>query len=325
MRARFRSRRGLWSVYAVMGVLLLAYLVSLIIRRPDQQWPWLDNWMVAGFEIVGSGLCIARGFVIRHGRAVPLLLGFGLLSWAIGDVILELESAGGATPPTPSAADIFYLAFYPLAYIATVLLLRRALGQASRPNWLDGVVAGLGAAAVCAAFAFHGIVQATQGSGAAAATNLAYPIGDLLLLSLVVGGTALLSGSRKGAWYLIAVGITINVAGDTVNLLSSSLGTAKLGILFNDFAWPASILLMSMAAWLRSAVPTRSNPRGSPGSPCRGWRPRAASPSSSSGLPRGSAGWRWDWRSPPWSRSASVWPSPPAACGCSPKRATARP
>ena len=44
------------------------------------------------------------------------------------------------------------------------------------------------------------IVRLTGGTGNAAATNLAYPVGDLLLLSLVIGGTVLLSGQRTLPW-----------------------------------------------------------------------------------------------------------------------------
>src|SRR6202034_4202092 len=99
-----------------------------------------------------------------------------------------------------SIADAFNLCFYPLAYVGIVVLLRRALGGLSRPNWLDGVVAGLGSAALCAAFAFHDIAKAAGGGGLAAATNLAYPAGDLLLLFLLVGGSALLAGRTKGPW-----------------------------------------------------------------------------------------------------------------------------
>ena len=66
-------------------------------------------------------------------------------------------------PSTPSVADLFYLAFYPLAYIAVVLYIRREAQRLSAPSWLDGLVAGLGAAAVCATFAFHSIVHSAGG------------------------------------------------------------------------------------------------------------------------------------------------------------------
>ncbi len=125
------------------------------------------------------------------------------------------------------------------------------MGRLSRPNWLDGLVAGLGAAAVCAAFAFHDIVHAAGGSALSAATNLVYPVGDLLLLSLVIGGTVLLSGRGTTPWFLLAAGICLNVFGDTFNLFSNGIGASRIGADFNAFAWPASIVIMSMSVWLK--------------------------------------------------------------------------
>ena len=115
----------------------------------------------------------------------------------LGDFVLTAESSTAPSVPTPSYADIFYLAFYPLAYVATFMLLQRGLGRLARPNWLDGVVAGLGAAALCAAFAFHSIEHVAGTGTLGTATNLAYPVGDLLLLLLVIGGTVLLSDEAR--------------------------------------------------------------------------------------------------------------------------------
>jgi diguanylate cyclase (GGDEF)-like protein len=205
---------------------------------------------MCGLEAAAALLCVARGILSKSGRAVPIVLGLALLAWTIGDVLLTSESLGGAEVSVPSAADALYLSFYPLAYVATALLLRRALGRLSRANWLDGAVAGLGAAAVCAAFAFHSIQQAANDGSAAAITHLAYPIGDLLLLSLVIGGCALLAGNRTGPWTLLAAGISINVVGDTFNLFQYSEYATRVGADLNAIAWPASILAISMAVWL---------------------------------------------------------------------------
>ncbi len=245
----------MWVVFTLLAVVVLVYLISLVARTRGQSWTWLDGWGVATFEAFVSSLCIFRGLDRHPGRAAPLALGLGLLSWSLGDAFLTFESMGGATPSVPSLADVFYLGFYPLAYVATVQLLRNAMGRLSRPNWLDGVVAGLGAAAVCAAFAFHDIVHASGGSVAAAATNLAYPIGDLLLLSLVIGGTVMLSGRWVMPWFLLASGITINVMGDTANLFqSSTIFASRLGTEINAVAWPASILLMAMSVWIKPST-----------------------------------------------------------------------
>ena len=253
------TAKWMWVGYAGLSLIILAYLILLIVRSPNQQWTWLDGWTVCGIEVVASLMCITRGLNKSPGRAAPLALGFALLSWSIGDLLLTFGSMGGKNPPTPSWADLFYLGFYPLAYIATVQLLRKAMGRLSRPNWLDGLVAGLGASAVCAAFAFHDIVHAAGGSALSAATNLAYPVGDLLLLSLVIGGTVLLSGRGTTPWFLLAAGISLNVFGDTFNLFQNGILDSRVGTDVNAIAWPVSIVLMSMSVWLkpRSLDPMR--------------------------------------------------------------------
>src|ERR1039458_9970036 len=253
------TTRWMWVGYAVLSLLIVVYLISLLVRSPIQQWTWLDGWTICGIEVAASLMCITRGLNKHPGRAAPLALGFALLSWSIGDLLLTFESLGGKDPPTPIWADLFYLGFYPLAYIAAVQLLRKAMGRLSRPNWLDGLVAGLGASAVCAAFAFHDIVHAAGGSALSAATNLAYPVGDLLLLSLVIGGTVLLSGRGTTPWFLLAAGISLNVFGDTFNLFQNGILDSRVGTDVNAIAWPVSIVLMSMSVWLkpRSIDPMR--------------------------------------------------------------------
>jgi diguanylate cyclase (GGDEF)-like protein len=245
------TSRRMWIGFSVLGLMLVAYLISLLVRTPNEEWTWLDGWTVCGIELVASFMCIARGLYKQSGRAAPLALGFALLSWSIGDLFLTFESLGGKTPATPSWADLFYIGFYPLAYIASVQMLRKAMGRLSRPNWLDGLVAGLGAASVCAAFAFHSIVHAAGGSALSAATNLTYPVGDLLLLSLVIGGTVLLSGRGATPWFLLAAGISLNVFGDTFNLFQNGALASRVGTDLNAIAWPVSIVLMSMSVWLK--------------------------------------------------------------------------
>jgi diguanylate cyclase (GGDEF)-like protein len=241
----------LWSAYGLLGALLVGYLCVLIADGRRQPSTLIGGWGVDVFELAASFLCIARGLLRRRGRVAALILGAGLLVWAVGDTALTIESLGGTTPPTPSLADVFYLCFYPLAYIAVVLFMRGQVRRLTAPNWLDGAVAGLGAAAVCAAFAFHSILTSTGASTAATVTNLAYPIGDLLLLTLVVGGTAVLSEGRRAPWMMLAAGIALNVAGDTFNLFQRTAGASSVGMVFNGIAWPTAILLMSMAVWLR--------------------------------------------------------------------------
>ncbi len=260
-----RRRTALWVVYGVLSVLLLAYVLSEIFRPAGQTWPWLDNWAVAGFEFVGAGLCIARGFVGPRKNVVPITLGLGLMAWSLGDVAIAIESAGGATPPSPSVADGFYLVFYLLTYVALMMLVRRDVRRLNMATWLDGAVAGLGAAALCAAFAFPQLLRAHGGDTASVAVNLAYPVGDLVLLAMVFACTTVLPGRKKAPWLLMAVAYTMNTLGDTSNLFTSGFGATQVGTALNAVAWPISILLVSFAVWIktgRSAAVADEEPPG---------------------------------------------------------------
>jgi diguanylate cyclase (GGDEF)-like protein len=241
----------------VLGILLVAYLISLIVRPSNQESDLLDGWLVAAFELVAASLCFRRAQGPRRGRAIPIVVGCALACWATGDLIVSLESMGDAAPPTPSPADIFYLSFYPLMYAALVLLMHRQVRNLAAATWMDGLVAGLGAAGVCACFAFNTILSTAGGSVASVATNVAYPIGDVLLLLLVAGGSAILPGRRSAQWIMVAGACGLNAVGDTFNLFSGSIGNSRVGVIINSIAWPTSILVLSMAVWIR---PRRANP-----------------------------------------------------------------
>ena len=241
----------------MLAILLAGYLISLWARPDGQYVPWLDGWLVCGIELTASAMCLTRGFVEHRGRAAAFVLGAALLSWSLGDVVVAVQSLGGATPPSPSLADVFYLSFYPLAYVAVMLFVRGEVRGMTVTNWLDGVIAGLGAAAVCAAFAFRSILESSGRDVLGTVTNLAYPVGDVLLLGLVVGGFAVLSGRSKAPWVLLAAGLFLNVLGDTSNLLQQSFGASRIGSTLNAIAWPTAIVVMSIAVWVRDQ---RANP-----------------------------------------------------------------
>jgi methyl-accepting chemotaxis protein len=246
-----RPKTVLWATYAVMGVLLACYLVFLLVRGPNGDSLLVSGWGAAAFELVAGALCLACAVARRPGRAVALTLGLAITSWALGDFAVTAESLGGASPPVPSVADVFYLGFYPFAYVAAVLYIRGDTRRLTTPNWLDGAVASLGTAAVCAAFLFDRVLRLTGGNPAATATNLAYPIGDVLLLSLIMGGSTVITGRRRAPWLLMATGLAINAVGDSANLFGTSFGASLIGFVSNGVAWPTSLLLLSMSVWLR--------------------------------------------------------------------------
>ena len=235
-----------------MGFLLVCYFVFLAVRGPGGDSLIVSGWGAAIFELTAGALCLARAVTHRQGRTVALILGLAITSWALGDLTLTAESIGGATPPVPSVADVFYLGFYPLAYVAALLFIRGDTQRLTADGWLDGAVAAMGTSAVCAAFVFDRVLRLAGSDPAATATNLAYPIGDVLLLSLVMGGSTVITGRRKAPWLLLATGLAINAVGDSANLFGTSFGASLPGFISNGIAWPTSLLLLSISVWLPS-------------------------------------------------------------------------
>ncbi len=247
-----RVPRGVAVAYAVAGTLLAAYFASLLLRPTGDFWPVLDNWCVDVFEVSIALLCLGRYLDKRPGRGVGLAMGLGLLAWSIGDVLFTIESQGGASPPTPSPADAFYLMMYPLAYLAIMLLIRGEIRSFKASVWLDGAVAGLGAAAIVCAFVFDTILSSLSGSPAEVATNIAYPIGDLILLAIAVSALVIVPGWPIRLITLVVGCLTLAI-GDTVYLFESAAGTYKAGGPL-DASWMTALFFLSLTVWLRVGV-----------------------------------------------------------------------
>ena len=113
-----------------------------------------------------------------------LALGIALLSTTGGDVIYDFGYGG--SPPFPSLADVFYLGFYPASYLGIVLLVRGRISSFNASLWLDGFTAALAAGALGASAILEVVVSSTHGSPIVVLTNLSYPLGDIVLLSLLV-------------------------------------------------------------------------------------------------------------------------------------------
>jgi two-component system cell cycle response regulator len=200
-------------------------------------------------EFLGVLVCGLRAVhASGRERAAWLALTIGLFGYFAGDVyytvvITPMES----TAPFPSPADAGYLSIYPAAYVALVLLLRARAGRVPPGLWLDGLISALAVAAAGAALVF-GVVASTEGSLAAVATNLGYPLGDLALLAFVFA-VITVTGWRPGrTWVLIAVGFGVFAVVDTIYLYQVALDTYVEDKIL-DAGWPAMYVLVAFAAW----------------------------------------------------------------------------
>jgi two-component system cell cycle response regulator len=209
-----------------------------------------QDWVYNGVSVGAGTMCILRGILVPRERVAWLLMGAGLFAWAAADISWTLMLADDPDPPYPSVSDVLYLAFYPASYASLLLVARSRMDQWRSSLWLDGAIAGLAVGAVLATLAFQPIVDATSGTPTEIAVNLAYPAGDLLLMSLVVAVFGLNGWRLDPVWLLLGGGLALSAVADGLYLVQTANNTYVEGTLL-DAAWPASVFLVALAAWQR--------------------------------------------------------------------------
>ena len=122
----------------------------------------------------------------------------------------------------PVRGGRLYLAFYPASYTSLLLLARSRTDSFRSSLWLDGAIAALTVAAVIATLIFQPIVDATSGGPAEIAVNLAYPVGDVLLLGLVVAVFGLNGWRPDPVWLLLGGGLALTALADGLYLFQSA-------------------------------------------------------------------------------------------------------
>jgi two-component system, cell cycle response regulator len=241
----FVRRAGLF--FLVLGTAVLAVRCGIGGEGSALVELWLDRVLYNTLLLVAAALVLVRA-LRGSDRLAWFCIGSASLLWALGNTYYGVVLWGRDPMPFPSLADALWILFYVPAYAGVLLLARARLARVRHTSWLDGAIGGLGIAGVGAAVAFGTIVDATGGDRLAVATNLAYPLGDMVLLSLVVGVLAV-TGWRPGRqWLLIAIGFSCFAISDTFYLFRIAEDTYEFGTLL-DLGWLLALVLLSFAAW----------------------------------------------------------------------------
>ncbi len=258
-----RPRQLILGVEAVALVALAAFALHGVLPDAGRLAWFFDYPVYYGIVCIAVVLAVARAVFVRRHRA-----GWAVLALAVGlYAAAEFTWLGlyndDAQPPYPSLADALYLAFFPASYVALVLLFRSRLRNATAGLWIDGLCAALAAAALGSAILVEAVLDTTHGSLRVVATNVAYPLGDVILLSLVVAAFALTRWRPGRGWFLIGLALGLFAIGDSIYLYATATGTYAEGGLV-DVTWPAALLLIGAAGWHdvgpRRAVDTSGRP-----------------------------------------------------------------
>ena len=113
---------------------------------------------------------------------------------------------------------------------------------------------GLAVAAIGSAFVFPAFQGATEGNVQTVAVNLAYPLGDLRLLSFVVGAVSLTGWRLDRGWGLMGGGLAVTAIADVVYLQQEATVGYTAGM-WPDTLWLVGTTAIAGAAWNLKASP----------------------------------------------------------------------
>jgi diguanylate cyclase (GGDEF)-like protein len=245
-----RPRRVVQAIAAVMLVMVAAHVVStstglggavaeVIINR------WGANLVYAAAVV----LCALRARSVSETRSGWVVIAVGLGLYAAGNLYYSVVLYANPDPPFPSPADAGWLAFYPAAYVCLGLMARGSGRRFPARVWLDGLLVALAVAAVGITVVVVPVFAGLSGSPGQVITNAAYPVGDLVLLSLTVGMVTV-HGWRGRVLLALAAGFATFAVTDSLYVYRVLAGTYQPGTVL-DSLWPVGVALMGLASWQR--------------------------------------------------------------------------
>ena len=244
---------------AIMALLaLVAVHASAALFGSAPQLAGLNLATVATF---GATALVAWRAWAPGQRRIWLPLALGMVAYSSGFVVYGVAVAREHGISTPSAADALWLALYPGAYVTIVQLILRRIQRSDAGPWLDGIVAAFATAALGSAFVFRPVLHTATGGATTVATTLAYPLADVALLALIVGGVVLTGGRPIKTWLLLATGFATFGLGDSLYVSLATSSRSMPGHLL-DSTWSLGLLLFAAAAWEPPAEAVPSVPNG---------------------------------------------------------------
>jgi diguanylate cyclase (GGDEF)-like protein len=242
----------------VLGGLTAIYLAHLAGMPVGPAEGFFERWFGLVIEIGAAVVCLSRAVLVREERRAWALVGAAVLSWGLGDAywrsaLYDLDQA-----PIPSAADAGWLILYPFAFVAICMLLRNRIEHVKATVWVDGVIGGLAVASVAAAVVFDAVLNNVGGAPALVATNLAYPICDMVLMALVVGAMNMSRGRLDSTWLWLGAGCAVFALSDSLYLFQTARGTYEPGGVL-DAGWVVALVLIGFAAWRPASLTRRDS------------------------------------------------------------------
>ncbi|WP_433717251.1 putative bifunctional diguanylate cyclase/phosphodiesterase [Actinoplanes sp. CA-051413] len=150
-------------------------------------WPSLHvfTWGLIGLS--GAAAIVLGVRAHRPSRALPwYLLSVALIFFVGGDIMYYAQVALDVEPPYPGPADVLYLLVYPLLAAALALFIRARSGEGNRAALLDALVPTVSLGLLSWVYMIAPYTRATELTLVEKAVSVAYPLGDVLALAMML-------------------------------------------------------------------------------------------------------------------------------------------
>lgn len=244
-------KRGLWLVAATLAGPTLLYGLWL-----EHGWGGafstraVDDVGLLLFALFATGCALwaARRSRGRQRRSW-LALGLALTAWAVGEAIwcyYELWQ-GLDQAPFPSAADASFLLF-PAGACAALFLFPVGHGGQSRSRLiLDGILVSGSLFVISWVSALGSVYQAGGVSHFAFEVSLAYPIADLVTVTMTIIVLARAHTAQRVTLALLAIGIILMALSDSGFAYLTARSAYQTGNLI-DLGWVIALSVLGLAA-----------------------------------------------------------------------------
>ncbi len=248
------------------GIASGAVLALLLTRAGGPETPRVVSILAQLVApLLATAACARRARQGGLARRAWALLGASTASWGAGQAVwCWYELVARQESPFPSAADIGYLLAVPFAVAGLLAFPAAPTAVSSRLRTLfDGVIIGLSLLFVAWALVL-GELWDDGGDVVALVIGLAYPLGDVLLATMVVLVLGRGIERRAGPAALLAPALLSLTVADMSFAYLTQVGTYRSGSP-TDVGWVAGYLLIGLAALrpsVTSAVPRPHLDRG---------------------------------------------------------------
>jgi diguanylate cyclase (GGDEF)-like protein len=222
----------------------------------------IRDWLTSAVYILVGVIVCWRAVRTTESRTSWMIFAFGISIYGLGNVLWAAWIEHLPNPPIPSICDGMWLTLYPCCYLGIVGLAGVRERRVPARMWLDGIVAGLGIAAIGAAIVVRPVLATVSGGTAAVITEMAYPLCDLLLAALVVGVLALRGWRLDRMWAMLGIGFIALATADCMYALQVAGGASAPSALTN-MTYDIGVALLALAAWQPGAtIETDTVPSG---------------------------------------------------------------